>query len=123
MSQSDSGTLVATHGGLASAHSPPAFELRTFGGLALLDAAGTNDPSLASRPRKLAVLSWLALRPRRSATRDSIVGVFWPERDEQRAFNSLSDALSHLRRVLGSGMLVSRAREIVVPDDAPLRVD
>src|SRR5215831_11755602 len=123
MSHTHSGALTAGNGGPASASSTSAFELKTFGGLALFDAAGTIDPSLASRPRKLAVLSWLALRPRRSATRDSIVGVFWPERDEQRAFNSLSDALSHLRRVLGPEMLVSRAREIVVPDDAPLHVD
>src|SRR3954469_21091088 len=76
------------------------FELKTFGGLALLDPAGASDSSLASRPRKLAVLSWLLLRPRRTATRDTIVGVFWAERDEQRALNSLSDAVSHLRRVL-----------------------
>jgi DNA-binding SARP family transcriptional activator/predicted ATPase len=115
--------LAATNGGPAGIHSTPCFELRTFGGLELLDGAGTNDPSLASRPRKLAVLSWLALRPRRSATRDTVVGVFWPERDEHRALNSLSDALSHLRRVIGQEALVSRAREIVVADDAPLRVD
>src|SRR5215467_2746880 len=123
MPHTDSGALTAGNGGPASASSTSSFELKTFGGLALFDAGGAADPSLASRPRKLAVLSWLALRPRRSATRDSIVGVFWPERDEQRAFNSLSDALSHLRRALGPGILVSRAREIVLPDDAPLHVD
>src|SRR5215472_13789530 len=121
MSHTHPRALTTGNRGPASASSTSSFELRTFGCLALFEAAGRTDPSLASRPRKLAVLSWLALRPRRSATRDSIVGVFWPERDEQRAFNSLSDALSHLRRALGPEMLVSRAREILIPDDARLR--
>ena len=123
MAHSDSRTLNAATGGAIAASSTVSFELKTLGGLALLDAAGTTDSSLATRPRKLAVLSWLVLRPRRTATRDSVVGVFWPERDDQRALNSLSDALSHLRRVLGRDALVSRARDIVVSDHAPLRVD
>src|SRR6478672_13849704 len=102
MSHGEFGALAATTNQRLRVSRAGSFELKTFGGLALVDAAGASDSSLASRPRKLAVLSWLVLRPRRTATRDSIVGVFWAERDEQRALNSLSDALSHLRRVLGS---------------------
>ena len=123
MSHSEPGTLDAIGNDRSYRSRTAPFELKTFGGLALVDAAGASDSSLASRPRKLAVLSWLVLRPRRTATRDSVVGVFWAERDEQRALNSLSDALSHLRRVLGPETLQSRAREIIVPDDAPIRVD
>src|SRR5881398_2145098 len=52
------------------------FQLRTFGRLALIDAAGAEGPSLSTRPRKLAVLAWLALRPGRRATRDRLIGVF-----------------------------------------------
>src|SRR5580765_7890966 len=100
MSHGDLRGLAATSNERVRASRTASFDLKTFGGLALLDANGMSDSSLASRPRKLAVLSWLVLRPRRTATRDSIVGVFWAERDEQRALNSLSDALSHLRRVL-----------------------
>ena len=91
-----------------------AFCLRTFGRLALTDADGRDDPSLATRPRKLAVLAWLALRPGGRATRDRIIGVFWGERDEERARNSLSDALSHLRRVLGRGAIETVADEVLV---------
>ncbi len=123
MSNGESATLAGAEEKRAGVSKTGCFHLTTFGGLALVDAAGKSDSSLASRPRKLAVLSWLVLRPRRTATRDSIVGVFWAERDEQRALNSLSDALSHLRRVLGPETLLSRAREIIVSDDAPLRVD
>jgi DNA-binding SARP family transcriptional activator/TolB-like protein len=99
------------------------FHLRTLGRLALTDSAGREDPSLSTRPRKLAVLAWLALRPERRATRDRLIGVFWGDRDEDRARNSLSDAISHLRRVLGRDAICTPASEVVVADDASLRID
>jgi DNA-binding SARP family transcriptional activator len=99
------------------------FQLRTLGRLALLDASGHEDPSLSTRPRKLALLAWLVLRPERRATRDRIIGVFWGDRDEERARNSLSDAVSHVRRVLGRESIRTQGTEIVIADDAPLAVD
>jgi DNA-binding SARP family transcriptional activator len=39
---------------------------------------------------------------RTPTTRDKIIGAFWGGRDEARARNSLADALSHFRRVLGA---------------------
>ena len=99
------------------------FHLRTLGRLALTDSAGREDSSLSTRPRKLAVLAWLALRPERRATRDRLIGVFWGDRDQDRARNSLSDAISHLRRVLGRDAIGTPASEVVVAADAPLRID
>jgi DNA-binding SARP family transcriptional activator/tetratricopeptide (TPR) repeat protein len=99
------------------------FQLRTLGRLALLDASGREDPSLATRPRKLALLAWLSLRPERRATRDQIVGLFWGERDEERARNSLSDAVSHLRRVLGRDAIRTQGAEIVFVDSVRIDVD
>jgi len=72
------------------------FGLRTLGGLTLLGPDGREVESLASRPRKLVVLAWLAMR-RHPATRDQVIGTFWGGRDEARARNSLADALSHFR--------------------------
>ena len=97
--------------------------LRTFGRLALLDADGREDPALATRPRKLAVLTWLALRPGRRATRDRIIGVFWGGRAEERARNSLSDVLSHLRRVLGRDAIRTEADEVLLADATSIDVD
>lgn len=99
------------------------FQLRTLGRIALLDASGHEDPSLSTRPRKLALLAWLALRPERRATRDRIIGVFWGDRDQERARNSLSDAVSHLRRVLGRDSIRTQGAEVVIADDASLEVD
>jgi DNA-binding SARP family transcriptional activator len=99
------------------------FQLRTLGRIGLLDASGHEDPSLSTRPRKLALLTWLALRPEQRATRDRIIGVFWGDRDEDRARNSLSDAVSHLRRVLGRESVRTQGTEVVLADTVPLDVD
>jgi TolB-like protein/DNA-binding SARP family transcriptional activator len=107
----------------SSAHSrPPHHRLVTLGRLTLLGPDGAEDPSLGTRRRKLAVLAYLAMRDR-PVTRDLLATLFWGGRDEDRARNSLSDALSHLRRVLGREAIVTRGDEVALADDAPLAVD
>ncbi len=100
----------------------PPFRLVTLGRLALIDADGREEPTLAKRPRKLAVLAWIALARHRTS-RERLVGVFWGERTEERARNSLSDALSHLRRVLGHAALPAYQDQIGIAEDFPLAVD
>src|SRR5215467_7847855 len=95
---------------------PSRFHLRTLGRIGLLDALGREEPSLSTRPRKLALLAWLALRPERRATRDRIIGVFWGDRDQDHARNSLADAISHLRRVLGRESIRTQGAEVVLAD-------
>jgi DNA-binding SARP family transcriptional activator/TolB-like protein/tetratricopeptide (TPR) repeat protein len=95
----------------------PHFRLRSFGRVALLDDSERQDRSLATRPRKLAVLTWLALRPHARASRDRIIGTFWAERDEERARNSLSDAVSHLRRVLGRDAIQTVGNDVAIALD------
>jgi len=63
------------------------------------------------------------MRPERRATRDQIVGLFWGNRDSAHARSSLSDALWHLRRVLGREALVSAGDEVAIVANAPLTVD
>lgn len=99
-----------------------AYRLLTLGRLALVDSRGIDEPSLTTRRRKLALLAYLALR-RRAIPRSVLVEVFWGERDEERARKSLSDALSHLRRVLGAGIVAGYAAEIAVVPDALPAVD
>ena len=96
--------------------------LVTLGRLTLLAPDGAEDPSLGTRRRKLAVLAYLALRGR-PATRDHLAALFWGGRDDDRARNSLSDALSHLRRVLGREAVVTRGDEVSLAADATLVVD
>lgn len=96
--------------------------LRTLGRLSLQDDAGRDVDSLTSRRRKLVLLSVLALSPRALA-RDTLVEMFWGDQDETRARHSLSDALSHLRRVLGTGAITLRKAEVELATAAPLQID
>lgn len=98
------------------------FRLLTLGQLRLVNAAGRSDDTLATRPRKLALLALLALA-QRPLSRDAILEMFWGEQDESRARHSLSDALSHLRRALGSNAIVALGANVSLAADAPLDVD
>jgi len=85
----------------------------TLGRVALRGPAG-EDAELGKRQRKLALLAVLALA-RRAPTRAELAEMFWGDEDEERARHSLSDALSHLRRVLGRDAIAAR-REVVELD-------
>ncbi|HSJ13329.1 MAG TPA: tetratricopeptide repeat protein [Longimicrobiales bacterium] len=106
---------------MANSLQPP-FRLITLGRLALVDAHGREEPTLASRRRKLAVLAVIA-EARRPLSRDILIDMFWGDRDEARARNSLSDALSHLRSVLGRAALPAYRDEIGLAEDSPVTMD
>ncbi|HEX5829564.1 MAG TPA: hypothetical protein VFY16_01210, partial [Gemmatimonadaceae bacterium] len=104
----------------------PAFRLQTLGRLALWGPDGELEGSLSTRRRKLAVLAVLAVLARagRPLERDELVGLFWPEQAEAKARHSLSDTLSHLRRVLGREALATPGpTTIALAPGAPLVVD
>ena len=99
------------------------FRLITLGRLAF--EGGEDDPAaeaLRRQRRKLAVLAVLALACE-PLSRDALVDMFWGDQDETRARHSLSEALSHLRRVLGPHAITARGFEVALDERAPLRVD
>jgi DNA-binding SARP family transcriptional activator/Tfp pilus assembly protein PilF len=100
----------------------PPFRLRTLGSLQLTAPDGSREPSLATRRRKLALLTLLAVRGR-PLSRDRLVNLFWGDHPEERARHSLSDALSHLRRVLGPDAITARQAEVGLAEELPLTVD
>ena len=99
-----------------------AFRLLTLGRLALVGAAGDVDEALNTRRRKVALLAVLALA-KRPVSRDALVEMFWGDQDEVRARHSLSDAISHLRRVIGREAITTTRAEAALSPDAPLAVD
>lgn len=60
---------------------------------------------------------------RRPLSRDLLVEMFWGDQDEERARHSLSDALSHVRRVIGRDAIVLGRSEVALAPDAALAVD
>ncbi len=101
------------------------FRLVTLGRLALIPPPHRSDGALDglnARRRKVAMLAYLALR-RRPVARDTLLEMFWGGLDEVRARHSLSDAISHLRRILGRDAIVATQSEVSLARDAPLVVD
>jgi len=98
------------------------YRLLTLGRLALVAPDGAPDPTLATRRRKLVLLVVLASSTR-PLSRDTLLSWFWPEQDEPRARHSLSDALSHIRRVLGPASLSTRRAEVAFTPAARVTID
>jgi DNA-binding SARP family transcriptional activator len=92
--------------------------LRTLGGIRLSDASGEL---LAGRRKDLVVLAYLAMRSPRPVRRDELVGLFWDERDQRHALQSLRQVLVRLRRTVGEGLTVDR--ELVRLGEDSVRVD
>ena len=62
----------------------------------------------------MALLVYLAVESRRGpVSRDRLLGLFWPESEEARARNTLSQALHHLRQALGAEVLESHGASAV----------
>src|SRR5690606_2991068 len=77
--------------------------LRMFGGDAELEG-------LPAQPLRAALFVYLAVE--RRVSRASLLAVFWPERDEAHARQSLRQGLYHLRKLLGEDWLHARAQEL-----------
>jgi DNA-binding SARP family transcriptional activator/Tfp pilus assembly protein PilF len=73
-------------------------ELTTLG-RSTLRRDGEELASVAAQKQKFALLAYLAIEGH--ASRDHLVALFWPERDEDKARHSLSQALYALKRELG----------------------
>jgi predicted ATPase/DNA-binding SARP family transcriptional activator len=75
--------------------------------LALLGApqvTRADGGAVVFRSRKhLALLAYLAVEQRHSHSRDTLLGLLWPEADEDAARTNLRVALADLRRLLGEG--------------------
>ena len=74
--------------------------------LALLGPVSLTGPDgpltrRASQQRRIALLALIASSPGGSVSRDRVLGLLWPDRDERAARHLLADSLYILRRTLG----------------------
>lgn len=99
-------------------------ELRTIGSLEVTRSGEGDVSAQLTQPKRLALLVYLATaRPRGFHRRDTLLALFWPELDSRHARGALSQALRHLREVLGPGVVVTRGRGEVGVDPAGLWCD
>lgn len=95
-------------------------ELRTLGSVDLRDAGGRDVQAVLAQPKRQALLAYLAIaRPRGFHRRDTLLALFWPELNQQRARAALRKAVFVVRRHLGPAALVGRGdEELGVADGA-----
>jgi DNA-binding SARP family transcriptional activator/TolB-like protein len=87
-------------------------ELRVLGPVDVRAADGSTVLSVLAQPKRLALLAYLALSaPGGFQRRDRVLATFWPESDTDRARAALRQAVMHLRRSLGAGVVVNRGDE------------
>lgn len=80
---------------------------------------GPDGPSLrrASQQRRIALLAMLASSPVGSVSRDRLLGILWPERDERTARHLLADSLYVLRQTLGDDAIISTGEALRLSPD------
>jgi len=92
-------------------------ELRTLGSLSIRGSDGAELHGLMVQPKRLALLTYLCVAtPRGFHRRDALLGLFWPESDEEHARAALRKGLHVLRRAVGETTIVSRGEEDVCVD-------
>jgi len=80
--------------------------------------AGADAPAELLWRKHVALLVYLARSPRKSRTREHLIGLLWSDRDERQARHSLSEALRVLRRALGDERLVADVDQVRLAPDA-----
>ena len=99
-------------------------ELRLLGGLDLRRGGGLKLDGLLTQPKRVALLAFLAAAtPPGFHRRDTLLGLFWPELDQEHARAALRQALHGLRQGLGTDVLTSRGDEEVGVDEQRLSCD
>ncbi len=93
---------------------------QTLGAVEIRDAQGKVPGAVLRQPKRLALLAYLAVAvPRRFHRRDTLLGLFWPELDQEHARAALRRALYYLRTELGPEVITGRGdEEVAVPEDA-----
>lgn len=88
--------------------------LRTLGSPELAGPDGTPLAGVLAQPKRLALLAYLALAaPGGFVRRDTLLAMFWPDSDEDRARGAFRQAIRFLRRSLGGQVVVNRGSEEV----------
>lgn len=98
--------------------------LRLLGPLDLEHDDGRTVRSVLAQPKRFALLTHLAAsHPPAARRRDTLLALFWPDTDQQRARTSLRQALYQLRRSLGPGVITGMGDELVGVDTGRLWCD
>jgi DNA-binding SARP family transcriptional activator len=89
-----------------------AIRLRVLGSLSIESDVSDDIQDLIAQPKAMALFVYLVLaRPRGFHQRDRLVGLLWPELDQEHARTSLRKTLHRLRQLLGEDAIISQGSE------------
>src|SRR5437879_5274363 len=94
----------------------PHVSVRVLGPARVTVEGAAAPPELLWR-KHLALLVYLARSPRKSRTREHLLGLLWSDRNEALARHSLSEALRVLRRVLGDAAVQADVDQVRLATD------
>lgn len=97
--------------------------LRLFGPPDLRTASDAKAHSVLAQAKHVALLAVAASARTSSVRRDRVIGLLWPELDDDRARNALSKAIHNCRRALGEEVLIGRFAEEIGVDAGKWSVD
>lgn len=89
----------------------PVASLRTLGPLELT-IDGAAPPRELTWTKPLALLLYLALSPRRTRTREHLIGLLWPDKPGAAARHSLDVEVARLRKYLGASVIESNGEQL-----------
>lgn len=88
--------------------------LRVFGTARVETERQPHGEDLLTQPKALGLLVYLAIaRPRGLHQRDRLVGLFWPELDQEHARSSLRKLLHRLKQVVGEEVIAAHGNELL----------
>jgi eukaryotic-like serine/threonine-protein kinase len=100
------------------------FSFRALGTISLAAEDGVEIRSVLAQPKRVALLAYVASpETPEFVARETLMGLFWPDRDAAHARRALRSSLYFLRRSLGSGVLIARGEHEVGIDPAHLWCD
>ncbi|HSW30104.1 MAG TPA: BTAD domain-containing putative transcriptional regulator [Longimicrobiales bacterium] len=98
--------------------------VKAFGALELSDDARGPMTAVLAQTKRSALLAYLVLAHHGGfCRRDTLLALFWPDLDQEGGRRALSQALTFLRRHLGSETLVTRGLDEVGAHSAHVRSD
>ena len=97
------------------------FSLKLLGGVALTGPEGGLVTAAMQRHR-VALLAHLAVAAPRSVSRDKLIALLWPERDDEHSRGLLNQAVYALRQSLGAQALTTEGNDLRL-DTALIRTD
>lgn len=89
--------------------------LQVLGPVAVTIDGAAAPPELLWR-KHLALLVYLARSPRRTRTRDHLIGLLWSDKAESAARHSLNEALRVIRRAAGEGTIGTQGEQVALAE-------